>query len=120
MENLTMKNLKKQATMRSAMIVVLGMIVGTLIVMSVYKVGPLFGEKEPPAAVVVDESGNILQDLRPYVGQGATAPSYGPLAVIGGIVGVMLVLYLFSVIGEKVEKVGKPLGQRLKKSLPRM
>jgi hypothetical protein len=63
--------------------------------------------------VVVDQEGNVLQDLRPYVGVGASAPVYGPLAVVGGFVGLLLVIYVFTLIRKELQK------QALRRSLLR-
>lgn len=89
----------------NAMALVLGVVIGTIVCMSVYQVGPMFDQqKEQPAAVVVDQEGNVLQDLRPYVGTGANAPVFGPLAVIGGFVGLMIVVFLFTKVREQIQK----------------
>jgi len=84
----------------------LGVAVGALLCMSVCECG-LFAKAtkaEPqPAAVVVDTDGNVLQDLRPFLGSEATAAVYGPFTVIGGFVGLLLVVYLFTLAREKLQ-----------------
>lgn len=107
-----------EANQMNAMALTLGVVIGTLVCMTIYQVGPMFGPKQEqqPAAVVVDQEGNILQDLRPFIGSEASAPVFGPLAVVGGFVGLLLVIFLFTKIREQVQKAtlrSNILGQTL-------
>jgi len=96
---------RKNTLLSNTIPILVGVVLGTLVCMSIYSVGPLFGREQQSPAVVVDENGNILQDLRPYVGTGATAPVYGPLTVVGGFIGMLLVIYIFTLIRDQVDKI---------------